>query len=60
MHYKITQLLSKEITIRCNDCNKSISFAEATDQKWGMEYDGLCYADKKKAMRSKALNIIGD
>ena len=37
--------------IRCRECEKSIGWDEAIDVEWtnkGLEYDGLCYQDKKK------------
>ena len=49
--------------VRCKECDKTIDWDEATDTKWtqrGFEYDGLCYDDKIKLMREKALKIIGD
>lgn len=59
--YKLIQMPKQEILMRCRDCDKPIDMEEATDQKWtakGFEYDGLCYNDKKRLMRKKALEII--
>ena len=59
--YKIIQLPFQKSMLRCKECNKTISWEEATDSKWtakGFEYDGLCYNDKKRLMRRKALEII--
>lgn len=59
--YKIIQQQNQKSMLRCKECDKTISWEEATDMKWttkGFEYDGLCYSDKKRLMRKKALDII--
>ena len=58
----------RQILLRCNYCEETIKADEAFNDKWDMEYDGLCNNCKKTLkklkskerllMRLKALAII--